>query len=247
MMDFDRCSGEFSNPITIYNETSTDSTISLTGAASVEFSPNARFIYISNVTNLNQYDLQSTNVQDSVRLYTALPNDYAQIGMIQLAPNGKLYGCTWNGGFWFFHVVNHPDSAGLNCNFIYGGQPTSSANSNCLPNMINYNLGSLTNSGCDTIKTDTTKTGVGLIKITGNDLLRIMPNPADKYAYVEMGIHGSYEFELLNATGQLVDKKETRQVDIFDTEYLASGIYFLRVIDKSTNTEAATKKIAVAH
>ena len=47
--------------------------------------------------------------------------------------------------------------------------------------------------------------------------------------------------------GQVIDKKETRHVDIFDTEQLSSGIYFIRVTDNTTNTIAATKKIIVAH
>jgi hypothetical protein len=47
--------------------------------------------------------------------------------------------------------------------------------------------------------------------------------------------------------GQIVDKKETRQVDNFDTERLASGIYFLRVIDESNINNIATKKLVVQH
>jgi hypothetical protein len=74
-----------------------------------------------------------------------------------------------------------------------------------------------------------------------------MPNPADKYVYVEMGMQGNYEFDLLNMVGQIVDKKETRQVDNFDTERLASGIYFLRVIDESNINNIATKKLVVQH
>jgi hypothetical protein len=74
-----------------------------------------------------------------------------------------------------------------------------------------------------------------------------MPNPADKYAYVEMGMQGNYEFDLLNVAGQIVDKKQTPQVDIFDTEHLASGVYFIRVIDKATGAEIAAGKVVVAH
>jgi hypothetical protein len=62
-----------------------------------------------------------------------------------------------------------------------------------------------------------------------------------------MGMQGNYEFDLLNATGQVVAKTETRQVDIFDTESLSSGIYFIRVIDLTTEAEVATKKVVLAH
>ena len=61
-MDFDRCSGEFSNPITIYNPDS--------GAIS-EFSPNGRFLYATNSINLTQFDLSLPNPQhDSIALYS---------------------------------------------------------------------------------------------------------------------------------------------------------------------------------
>ena len=108
-------------------------------------------------------------------------------------------------------------------------------NSNVLPNMINYNLGALVGSGCDTIR-------AGITQVNKNDLLRVMPNPADKYLYVEMGMQGNYEFDLVNESGQVIAKRETRQVDNFDTERLADGVYFVRVIDKVTNVEIIAKK-----
>jgi hypothetical protein len=239
-MDFDRCTGDFSNPLVIFNNASTIPSQHASGAASEEFSPNGRFVYVSTVVNLNQYDLWADTIQDSAQIYVADSGDFYQIDMLQLATNGKLYGCTWNGGLNALHVVNYPDSGGGSCGFVYGGQPTLSLNSNELPNMINYNLGPLIGSGCDTIP-------AGLNKVAENDLLRIMPNPADKYLYVEMGMQGNYEFDLLNATGQVVAKTETRQVDIFDTESLSSGIYFIRVIDLTTEAEVATKKVVLAH
>ena len=58
---------------------------------------------------------------------------------------------------------------------------------------------------------------------------------------------GNYEFDLLNALGQVVGRQETRQVDIFDTEGLASGVYFLRAIDKNSSTEIAAKQVVVVH
>ena len=106
--------------------------------------------------------------------------------------------------------------------------------------MINYNLGILYGSGCDTI------TGVTSL-FAGDNPLRLMPNPADKYLYVEMGMQGNYEFDLLNATGQVIERKETRQVDNFDTENLASGAYFLKVIDEKSLNTTITKKLVVQH
>jgi hypothetical protein len=65
---------------------------------------------------------------------------------IQLAPNGKIYGSTYNGGLKALHVINYPNLKGDSCKFVYGGQPTLTLNSDVLPNMINYNLGPLGSS-----------------------------------------------------------------------------------------------------
>lgn len=239
VMDFDRCSGEFSNPVTL-NELAGvfPNQDTIFGCYSLEFSPNGQFLYVSNPHNLVQYDLLATNVQDSVQLFLGDSSDYYSIHMLQLGANGKLYGSTWNGGLEALHVVNFPDRKGDSCNFVYGGQPTLTLNSMALPNLINYKLGPLVGSGCDTIQT-------GLIDV-GDLQFRIMPNPVNSYAYVEVGMQG-HEFDLINASGQVIDKKETKQVDVFDTERLASGVYFIRFWDKNANAELAIKKIVIVH
>ena len=241
VMDFDRCTGEFSNAVTIYNNASNDPIHNpLSGSASLEFSPIGRFVYVANRTNLTQYDLWAANIQDSVELYKADTSDHAQISSLQLAPNGKIYGSTWNGGFYFMHVINQPNEKGDSCKFVRGGYTTLTEDDFSLPNMINYKLGPLVGSSCDTLNTSVKQEII-------TDRIRIQPNPADKYVYVEMGNQGNYEMQLLNEMGQLIDKKETRQVDIFDTEKLAAGIYFIKTIDKATLNEVVTQKIIVAH
>jgi hypothetical protein len=241
VMDFDRCSGDFANPITIYNNSSDDSTESISGCAGLEFSPNNRFLYVAAAITINQYDLLSANYQDSILLYQFAPTDYSDIDRLQFAPNGKIYGSTNEGGYPFIHQINYPDNFGDSCGFIYAGQPLFSNVTYMLPNMINYALGPLIGSGCDTIPTDITSVN------PATQLLKILPNPADKYVYVEMGMQGNYEFDLLNETGQLLNKRQTPQVDYFDTENLAGGIYFISVIDKITGVEIANKKLLVMH
>jgi len=239
VMDFDRCSGEFSNATTIVNNAPPPFQ-PISGASSVEFSPNGRYVYVCNVVNLNQYDLFADTIQDSIQLYLSDSSDFYQMDKFQVAPNGKIYGCPYNGGLYALHVINSPDAKGDSCHFVYGGQSTLSLNSNELPNMINYNLGPLISSGCDTIPN-------GLNQVAENNLLRIMPNPADKYLYVEMGMQGNYEFDLINEAGQVIARKETRQVDNFDTENLANGTYFLRILDKNNLNEIVTQKVIVQH
>lgn len=241
VMDFDRCSGEFSNPVTIYNNASDDPVHNpLKGGVAVEFSPSGRFVYVSDRVDMNQYDLWATDIQDSARIYTADSTDFFQMDMLQFAPNGKIYGSTWNGGGYFLHVINKPDEKGDSCGFVYGGIMTLTDNSDNLPNMVNYRLGPLAGSGCDTVLSLSPSP-------LERDLMRLQPNPADKYVYVEMPMQGDYELQLLNDVGQVIDKKQTRQVDIFDTEALPAGVYFVKAIDKKNSYRMAVQKVVVGH
>jgi len=240
VMDFDRCSGEFSNPVTIFNDASTIPGVAISGSAAVEFSPNNRFVYVSDRIYLVQYDLLSTNIQDSTQLYSEDSTTSYGIHVLQAAPNGKIYASTWGGGLGAIHVINYPDLKGDSADFVYGGQPTYSIPSVALPNLINYKLGPLVGSGCDTI------TAITEVRAEIQEP-RVIPDPADKYAYVEMGMQGNYEFDLLNVAGQVVDRKETRQVDIFNTESLSAGVYFIRVVDRNSGNEIASRKLVIMH
>jgi hypothetical protein len=241
IMDFDRCTGLFSNPKTIHFNTSGNPESPVDGCTSLEFSPNGRFLYTNTSAQLAQYDLQANNIQDSAEIHSYDSTDRYGLGFLQCGPNGKLYCSTWNGGLDALHVINNPNLPGDSADFVYGGQPVLTDNSNNVPNLINYKLGPLIGSGCDTIPTY-------LAQQAGDKrLLRVLPNPADKYIYVEMGMPGNYEFDLLNETGQLADSRQTRQVDNFDTERLSAGVYFLSVNNKDNGSIVAIQKVVVVH
>lgn len=238
VMDFDRCNGEFSNPIIISNKNPP-----ATGSGGMaEFSPNGRFIYVSDRLYLNQYDLTSANPQDSVRVFSCGCTDGAQLNQFSIATDGRIYGSTWAGGFQFLHVINNPDELGLNCNFVYGGQPTLSDNSINVSNTANPRLGALIGSGCDTIITGISPRPKG----EGAEV-RIQPNPADKAFYIEMPQQGNYVFDLINEQGQTVERRETHQVDIINVQGVESGVYFLSVKYADSNKKITTQKVIVQH
>ena len=62
-----------------------------------------------------------------------------------------------------------------------------------------------------------------------------------------MPMQGNYIFELLNEAGQLIEQKQTRQVDIFNTENLPSGIYYLKVTSSKTSSLVSSQKVIVQH
>jgi hypothetical protein len=142
-----------------------------------------------------------------------------------------------------FHVINNPDLKGDSCNFVYASQPTYSHN-NIVPNMINYTLGPLIGSGCDTIPDSVLS--VGQVPLVQNNL-RVLPNPTDKNLYVQMSNTGNYEFQLLSTLGQVIDIKESLQKSAFNTQRLAGGIYFIKAIDKNNTINSVTKKVVITH
>lgn len=235
VFDFDRCTGEFSNPVTINNPDPPFGS----GITSVEFSPNGRFVYAVDRTTVKQYDLLNPNIQDSILVYRCGCPDGAQFNQFSLALDGRIYGSTWAGGMNFLHVINNPDQLGLNCNFVYGGQPTLSANSINVSNTANPRLSALVGSGCDTI------TALNSQLATGNTQPKIFPNPADKSIYIEMPNQGNYVFELVNELGQIEERSETKQVDIINVQSIDNGIYFLHVYQN--RKEISVTKVIVQH
>nr|MBK9653856.1 T9SS type A sorting domain-containing protein [Bacteroidota bacterium] len=189
VFDFDRCSGMLSNEISIENE------VFLGSLApwywDCELSPNKRYLYVSEVyssfdtTNyLLRFDLQAPNIAASRdTLYAG--EESAVAGLIELAPDGKIYwACAYNPPNTFFYpypdsthnyitdnlsVINYPDSS--NCDFqpfsfYLGGKRTYYG----LPNNPNYGLGRLYGSPCDTLQwtnlTPALSKGEGVMQIT---------------------------------------------------------------------------------
>ena len=66
IFDFDRCTGLFSDPVNI----TIDDSNSLGGLA---FSPNSRFLYVSSVLDVYQYDTEASDIASSMAVsYTHL-------------------------------------------------------------------------------------------------------------------------------------------------------------------------------
>ncbi|MBL7779118.1 MAG: hypothetical protein JNK66_12600, partial [Chitinophagales bacterium] len=143
LMDFNRCTGEFSNPDSIFAYSSAHSAPSsmfdsATFAFSVAFSPSGRYLYANAASEVYQYDLQATNIQGSEVLLAASDSIYA---VMQLAPNGKLYISRYQ----VFNsnqiaVIHHPDSAGVKCQFQSDGI-TLPKYAGGMPNFPNFRLG----------------------------------------------------------------------------------------------------------
>lgn len=222
VLDFDRCSGDFSNPVVINNQLA-DTT--LQGIAGLAFSPSGRYLYANNIYELNQYDLWAADINDSVRIYTVDSTDLAYLHHMQLGPDGKIYIDQWNGGSYALHVISHPDSLGVTCGFQYRGLSCITPNTTNLPNMVNYRLGKLAGSPCDTL--------VSAIETPNNTTaIKIAPNPATDL--VDIAIKGKQEnalIEVFNSLGQLMVSTAVSNHIQLKVSGWDKGVYLVRVTD----------------
>ncbi len=95
LLQFDRCTGEFSNPVYL---TIPDSPIFLSGTLGCSFSGNGRFLYVSSYRQLWQFDTWACDINnskifiDSIDIYNSINWFFIH----QLASDGKIYISTWN-------------------------------------------------------------------------------------------------------------------------------------------------------
>jgi len=199
--DFDRCTGVLTDPVQFSLPPN-----SSTGYG-IAVSPNSRYLYVTNIYQILQYDLQAPDIAasiDTVAIYDGSANPFGStFFMLQLAPDGKIYGSCTNAES-VLHVIDYPDSAGKACHVRQHGLQLPAYCAYGLPNYPNFRLGPLVGSGCDTL-------AVGLDAAAGagrdRPLLRIYPNPATDEVVVELAGFGNLAglgIEITNLQGRIV-------------------------------------------
>ncbi len=174
IFDFDRCTGEFSNPRAIYfpNDTLT--------SCGVSFSPNSRFLYASLGSKIVQYDIWSANIEASrvtVAVYDGFLSPlWTRFYQHMLAPNGKIYITVPNGAN-VLHVINHPNLKGLACDVAQHGLVLPTIHDWNIPNFPHFRLYDVPGSICDTLGINTAAGE----KISETVQVKLWPNPAKRY------------------------------------------------------------------
>ena len=235
IMDFDRCSGIFSNPDSmqvlnssfLYNGQSEGTAH---GAPGCCFSANNRFVYITNSYAMWQYDTWATDVANTaiqVGQWDTIGPAGGFYGFYQLylLPNGKIIVDNFQGGSRAFHMIDSPDIQGVGCHFIFNGLPTSTLNASALPNMINYRLGALSGSPCDTI------TGIKLL--SEPDKIAVYPNPSQDKLYITLPRSADGMITLTDMTGKVMSTTYTYGAasEVLHIGALPSGVYVLSYLD----------------
>jgi hypothetical protein len=127
------------------------------GGGGVAFSSNSQVLYVSSMNYIYQFDLTSVNIagtQTTVAVFDGFsdpnPPFYTNFLFPSLAPDGKIYVNTGNGSH-YLHIIDSPNTLGINCNVIQHGLTLSTYNAFTIPTHANYFLGSVTGSICDSL------------------------------------------------------------------------------------------------
>ena len=148
--DFDRCNGGFSNGVFI--------------PVPEDFlgwghciSKNGRFLYVSSVTKILQYDIWADDIENTevlVAVYDGYQSPFSTtFNTMQLGPDGRIY-INSTSGSNILHVIQYPNKKGLACEVRQHSLELPTYNARTMPHFPNYRLGPLDGSPCDTLGLD---------------------------------------------------------------------------------------------
>ncbi|MEA3496544.1 MAG: gliding motility-associated C-terminal domain-containing protein [Bacteroidota bacterium] len=114
IFDFNKSTGILSNPLTHGN-------FQNYGPYGIEFSPNNRFLYITEGwgNNLYQYDLEAGSDNQIIKSRVKIATYSGYFGAIQIARDGKIYVAEDQNKY--LGVINCPNKKGIECNFVTNG------------------------------------------------------------------------------------------------------------------------------
>jgi hypothetical protein len=235
--DFDRCTGVFSNTLTIQLANGNY----LSGLA---FSPSSQYVYSCTSEHMFQVDVNTLSI-DTVATYDGFcfPNPVSCTSFFNMyrASNGKIY-ITSGNSVQHIHEMNFPDLAGIACDVK---QHDINLNGiwylRAVPNHPNYYLGALTGSPCDTL------TSIG--ELPEQDFrFSVSPNPNNgefKIMYL-MPQNQKGKLEVFDVSGRLVYEMSLPPWSTMQyvnlPESISSGMYNCVI---TSGGERMNKKIAV--
>ncbi|MEI6411013.1 MAG: T9SS type A sorting domain-containing protein [Bacteroidota bacterium] len=234
ILDFNRCTGGFSNPKFI------DQAFNQSGSGGVAVAPGGRYLYVPSGYRVFQYDLMATDIAAS-RLTVAEYDGYESpfpttFFQAMLAPDGKIYISSPNGNN-ILHVINQPDSTGLACNLVQHGLTLPALAGFFIPNFPNFRLAALAGSPCDTIRPDTTiTTFVKPGEIEQAPSVRSWPNPVTAEIRFErtpfIGNNSNSTLRIYDGAGKTIVVRKLNPQESnwkMDTTKWPAGLYFWEI------------------
>lgn len=247
LFDFDRATGTLSN----YRKFNLPDTNRYGGCA---FSPNSRFLYVTQLDKIWQYDTYAADIDASrelVAVYdgfidpsydTTKTKKRSYFWQMQQGPDCKLYinAPQYNK---YLSYINKPNEKGVACDVRQHAIYIRTGINKSLPYFPNYRLGTIYENDCDTI------TEVGWLNpFLENDALEIVPNPSQGSFEVRnlTEVDEPTHLQILNMTGQILYNKIIQPFStntIIDDHKLNSGIYIIH--QRFNNKTLKSNKLVV--
>lgn len=123
LFDFNNVNGTVSNPISIANNA---------WGYGVEFSPNGRLLYVTDVQNkrINQYDVCAGSSAAFAASKVQVGTSANSLLSLQLGPDRKIYAARWaNPLVAWVGVINSPNTVGVGCGYVDNGVALSTGRS----------------------------------------------------------------------------------------------------------------------
>ncbi|MBC8048261.1 MAG: T9SS type A sorting domain-containing protein [Fimbriimonadaceae bacterium] len=233
VLNFDRCIGDISEFV------SSDSMFGSHNPYGCAFSSDGNKVYVSSShesgDKIYQYCLNCKDEFENTKtlIYKESFDNYA-IGHMLLGPDDKIYFVTyyytWYNPYFTpinmnLSVINSPNNEGLACDVdtltIYLGGRRSTFG---LPNKVNYNLGVLEGSECDTLD-------VSFNTISTKNEITIYPNPATDHLFINaLNNFNNTELIITDATGKtILTQTLTAANNKINITTLSKGIYFVNI------------------
>ncbi len=248
LYDFDRCSGLFNNQIVV----NVPDTAYLW--PSIEFSPNSRFLYLTNLASkLFQCDLFSDRFTPSWQLvgkYDGYKDSFGLATTFYFMATGrdkKIYMSHAN-GTKTLHVINTPNELGKNCKFQQNQIAFPAYKHFDLPHFPNYNLLDIAGSYCDSLGIDN-PFGLDEDTTLKKPVIHFKPNPAsfEIQVFINSPVSNTW-IKVYNVLGQLIHEQyyigtiDVISIPVYDWP---AGGYILAV--EQENFETWVGKLIVVH
>ena len=251
IFSFDRCSGEFEilkklplPPLTEEAIRQNDTTLLQydAGAAGMAASPNSRFLYVSNLTDLYQIDLCDKNFgMQHIETYNGSVWYFfaATFYQMQLAPDNRIYMSSSNTGR-VLSVINEPNKPGQLCDFDQHGILLPRYTGFVLPNFPHFRLFDAPGSPCDTLGID----GPEKRRLPA---FTIFPNPAKDEVHIFVPQCDGGQLSIYNAAGQFLWETEYLTGDAeytLQTMGWPAGMYFASLVEGGK--QVLVRKLVIA-
>ncbi len=236
IFDFNRSTGELTN-FRLYNITFS---VNTTGGCG--FSPDSRFVYVSNPTEVLQVDLleqDSSKAIDTVGFFDNFFDPYpATFMQMALGPDCRIY-ITAGGGNQYLHVIMQPNKRGKDCQLINRGLKLPTRNSHATTNFPHYRVDDP--YPCDSTISIPLNTDVENDFNFRDNKIFVYPNPASTFIIIhdiKGSIHSPVNIRLININGKICysnkfnNLQDEIKIPLLD---FPNGMYFIQIFDNYGN------------